>query len=230
MIVSHRHKFIFLKTRKTAGTSIEVALSRVCGDDDIITVIRGEDEDVRRALGYRGPQNYSVPLRRYQRRDWRRLVTKRRRAKFYNHIPATEARAYLGDDVWNSYFKFCFERNPWDRIVSAYFFRKYQIDDPSLSFTDFLQREPPRTFSNYAIYSIGRDVAVDFIGRFENLVADFDKALAQIGIRESLELPRLKAKSRTDKRPYREFLTADQQRLIAERCEPEIQLLDYRFE
>jgi hypothetical protein len=230
MIVSHRHKFIFLKTRKTAGTSIEVALSRVCGDDDIITVIRGEDEDVRRELGYRGPQNYRVPLRRYRRRDWRRLLTKRRPAKFYNHIPAAEARAYLGDDVWNSYFKFCFERNPWDRIVSAYFFRKYQIDDPSLSFRDFLQREPARTFSNYGIYSIGSRVAVDFVGRFENLAADFGKALAQSGISESLELPRLKAKSRTDKRPYREFLTPDQQRLIADRCEAEIELLGYRFE
>ena len=31
MIVSHEHKFIFLKTKKTAGTSIELALSELCG-------------------------------------------------------------------------------------------------------------------------------------------------------------------------------------------------------
>ena len=37
MIVSHKHKFIFLKTKKTAGTSIELALTKLCGDDDIIT-------------------------------------------------------------------------------------------------------------------------------------------------------------------------------------------------
>jgi hypothetical protein len=37
MIVSHKYKFIFLKTKKTAGTSIEISLSRYCDEDDIIT-------------------------------------------------------------------------------------------------------------------------------------------------------------------------------------------------
>ena len=31
MILSHEHKFIFLRTKKTAGTSIELALSELCG-------------------------------------------------------------------------------------------------------------------------------------------------------------------------------------------------------
>ncbi len=51
MIISHKHKFIFIKTRKTSGTSMEISLSQFCGDDDIITPITYEDELVRQHIG-----------------------------------------------------------------------------------------------------------------------------------------------------------------------------------
>lgn len=103
MIVSHRYRFIFLKTRKTAGTSIEVALSRLMGEADIITPIGREDEAVRSQLGYRGPQNFLVSPLRYGVEEWRKLIFERHRTKFYNHIPAREAKRFLGDRIWNSY-------------------------------------------------------------------------------------------------------------------------------
>ena len=37
VIVSHEHEFVFLKTRKTAGTSIEVALARMIEPGAIVT-------------------------------------------------------------------------------------------------------------------------------------------------------------------------------------------------
>ena len=40
MILSHKHKFIFIKTKKTAGTAIEAAISQLCGPDDVITPYR----------------------------------------------------------------------------------------------------------------------------------------------------------------------------------------------
>src|SRR5262245_1397709 len=56
MIVSHRHRFIFLKSKKTAGTSVELALSAVCDAGDIITPLaQPEDEPLRRGLS---PQNW----------------------------------------------------------------------------------------------------------------------------------------------------------------------------
>lgn len=54
MIVSHKYKFIFIKTAKTAGTSTEIALSRICGPDDIITPFMiSEDEELRMSMGGR---------------------------------------------------------------------------------------------------------------------------------------------------------------------------------
>ncbi len=81
MIVSHQHRFVFLKTRKTAGTSVEIALSKICGPDDIISRISPEDEELRAAAGGRGPQNHESPP----------LV---RRA--FNHMPAQKVRKVAG--------------------------------------------------------------------------------------------------------------------------------------
>jgi hypothetical protein len=36
-IISFKNNFIFLKTRKTAGTSIQASLKGICGKEDIVT-------------------------------------------------------------------------------------------------------------------------------------------------------------------------------------------------
>ena len=69
MIVSHKNRFIFLKTRKTAGSSIEIALSKHCGPEDIITKIAPSEEELRLGLGYRGRQNTQIPLNMYRKWD-----------------------------------------------------------------------------------------------------------------------------------------------------------------
>ena len=56
MIVSHSHRFIFIKTRKVAGTSVELFLSQFCGEEDIVTTL-GPDEKLREGMGAR---NYWV--------------------------------------------------------------------------------------------------------------------------------------------------------------------------
>lgn len=58
MIVCHERKIIFVKTKKVGGTSFEIALSKFCGPDCIITPITPADEELRKSLGFRSSQNY----------------------------------------------------------------------------------------------------------------------------------------------------------------------------
>ena len=69
MIINHQHRFIFIKVQKTAGTSVEIALSQFCGPTDVITPLHKKDEVLRESLSFRGPQNYYLPLSSYRREN-----------------------------------------------------------------------------------------------------------------------------------------------------------------
>lgn len=231
MIISHEHKFIFIKTMKTAGTSIEIALSKFCGAGDVITPITPADEAMRRELGFRGAQNYIIPFTRYSAKDWARLVTRRTgRKRFVNHMPARRVRRAIDPEVWNSYFKFCVERNPWDKVVSLYYWRHQSEPRPSLS--QFIQSGEMTIGvrrGGYDVYSIDGQVAVDRILRYERLNEELQDVAAQLKLPGTLQLPRAKGGTRRDRRSYREVLAPEDAAAIAKAYAREIAYMKYEF-
>ena len=210
MIISHEHKFIFLKTKKTAGTAIEAALSELCGPTCVITPYREESEEDRKGLA---PQNYRIehPLKP-KRPLWRRLLGRPERyyhpsVGYYEHMPAHLVRAYVGDEIWRSYFKFAFDRNPWDRQISWYFYKtKTKASQPS--FEDFMASRRRAYVDNHEIYLEGGDLAVDFLGRYEDLETDLAKALRLIGVARRLEVPKANVTPNKETRQdYRSYYT-----------------------
>jgi hypothetical protein len=127
MMVLHGPKIIFLKSRKTAGSSIEIALSAFAKDGDIIAPIDdgSGDDEVRKALGLGQPQNYRKSLREFfltpTYRDFRDLYKGKPLMKFHNHCAARRAKRHLGQSVWSRYTKISVVRNPWDYMVSSYY-------------------------------------------------------------------------------------------------------------
>jgi hypothetical protein len=228
MIISHKYKFIFIKTGKTAGTSTEIALSKYLGDNDIITPISLEDEEIRQSLGYRGPQNCWLPIYQYAPRNLVRLLVKRKRKlKYYNHIDAASIKRHIGEAIWNGYYKFCFSRNPWDRAISLYYWR--HKSEPRPAFSDFVKSEGLKSIvrRGWDLYSIDGEMVVDRVCAYENLAAELELIRETVGIPESLQLPNAKSKYRQGAKLRPSELREEDVNLIQTVASSEIQLMGY---
>jgi len=143
VIISHKYKFIFIKPEKTAGSSLEIALSKYCDQNDIITTI-GE-EYIRKKHGYLGPRNYYsnnidyVNFSKILKHNTKSFIKTFKIIKkfidyknepyfktfykniFYEHINASNIKANVSSKIWDNYFKFTIIRNPVDQFLSYYF-------------------------------------------------------------------------------------------------------------
>ncbi|MEX0450735.1 hypothetical protein V6X62_02735 [Spiribacter sp. 218] len=234
MIVSHRYRFIFLKTGKVGGTSLEIALSKYLGGDDIITPIKAQDERVRANHGFPGPRNYVVPFAERNLYEHARVLRNqlgmggKLPRKYWNHMPAASVRKALGDKIWNSYFKFSVERNPWDQVVSRYYW-----DRPKMSFREFVESGRGYRRCNYDLYSINGLPATDYLICYEKLREGLAEVSDKIGLPENVadifaEI-RAKGQFRPSGSPYREHFDERTREIVRLQYAREICLLGYDF-
>lgn len=229
MILSHKYKFIYLKTLKTASSSIETLLSEICGPDDVVTPAKDSIMKHRGAIKH---QNYilkhpDVPKRKWYKRMLRRPIRHYDPCNgFYEHMPAWRIRKYVGEDVWSNYYKFTFERNPWDRQVSYYHY-KCRDKGKQISFSQFLGNRRKAYVDNWGIYTINNEPSVDFIGRYENLSEDFNLIKSRLGLPEDLVLPRINKSSKT--LDYRNYYSDQTCHLINDWYKNEINQFRYVF-
>lgn len=228
MIISHKYKFIFIKTNKTAGTSIEIGLSKFCGPKDIITPLTPEDEEVRKKLGYRGPQNYHASCCKYGFTDIKNYILKGKKKQiFYNHISAKEVISIIGQKKWDDYFTFCFERNPVDRFISFYYWRNR--DNRFKSVNEFINSSLPNVLKERGcgLYSENDKILVDYIGKYENLQESLSYLEKKLMLPEPIILPFTKVGYRPTNIDPESFLNAAEMDWIRTFFAKEIKLFDY---
>ena len=157
---------------------------------------------------------------------------------------------YLSQETFNDYYKFSFVRNPWERLVSEYFFHRY---NRRFSFKDFvLKGFPEKSMKDLYrhimpqydfLYNPSGELLVDFVGKFENLQADFNIICETLNINNST-LPHFNAYkpmrsirsilknfllARSRKSRYTDYYDMVLQEVVGEMYEKDIEAFGYQF-
>ena len=217
MIISHKHKFIFIHIPKCAGSTVTYSLLNNL--------------------------YFNLP----RKEDWRYSDLNRNIAEVFQSNPIQGNSTYLDQHDTlktlndylnkkklniNDYFKFSFMRNPWERRVSQYQYAKrmamvtgsdWAMRISSMSFHEFITQ---RNDSQLNWVSDKKDnIAVDFLGSGRNLQEDFNIICDQIKITKQ-ELPH---KNATKHKHYTEYYNDETRQIVAEKCAKDIQYFNYKF-
>lgn len=219
VVVSHRHRFIYLKTGKTAGTSVEIYFERFCIDPEQPFDEVHEHEALVSdwgIVGYRGPN----PVGQL----------------WFNHMPAASVRDLVGPEVWNGYYKFCVVRNPFDKAVSTFWFQISDLERRRLAGAPFADvRKAFRVWALGSPFVDDRDVflidghpIVNFFVRYEQLADDLEVVCRKVGVAwDPTRLGRYKANYRPRREPFDAYYGDDTAALVSEAYRWEIQHLGY---
>lgn len=170
MIVSHSRRFVFLKPTKAAGSTVQAILSLHCDSRDIVP--RSNHWTEHPALARLRPYNYRLPLRGNVRGYISQALRGTKLPSHPQHATAKYVKQLLGETTWNDYKKISVVRNPFDRIVSWYYWTSKGGYRDSVPFEDYVLDAGKILTSPRRQYFIeGLEVA-DWYVRVEHMESD----------------------------------------------------------
>jgi hypothetical protein len=137
------------------------------------------------------------------------------------------------------YFKFCFVRNPWDRALSLYRYRRkiFGFSAKITTHKDFIiqviepYHNPTNVWKHFNdpqlnwICNQKGQVMADYIGRYENLQEDFNVICNKIGIPQK----KLLHTNSTTHKHYSEYYDDETREIIAQKYAKDIEYFGYEF-
>ena len=207
MIISHAHGYIFFAVPKTATHSVREALR----------ISKGENDWEQQILF--GEQ--TIPIEEIARIQ-------------HGHISAREIEPVLAREQWQTYSKFAFVRNPYDRFVSICAF--LNRDNPnfkanSLSWMKlaiqrpaFRQRILVRPQYQQLINRDG-EIAMDFVGHYECLQQSLDTILKKM----NLDPVTLKVRNKSEHAGYRHYYDDELREWVADFYREDLAKFNYSF-
>ena len=209
MIISFKHKFIYVKNRKVGGTSLEKYLIDKLIDPSI---------DVHTGSKIDNYQSNKIKMTDGQ--------------EVSGHISIIDISRILKKNLENlmsEFFIFSIERNPFDKVVSSYHFHKKDED-----FLDFIKNTKflPKDWNKYALNNniIGR---VYLYEEFEKL---FDSLNVILSLNKNnllnfseFKYYNLKSNFRPKDTPYQNYYCDESKKFVESYFKQEIERFNYAF-
>jgi Sulfotransferase family len=218
MLISYSHRFIFFHIGKTGGMSMREVLQNLSQEPEKFKIPRPP-----KLLNGQPNKMYDV---------WQTLLL---------HAKARDAQQELAAEVFDSFYKFAFVRNPWDWQVSIYHFI---LREPTSSthnqvkalgsFSAFIQwvidtpSPYPKGITKHQhemITDTEGKLLVDFVGHYETLQDDFEFLRKKLGI--EAQLPHINKSQHSN---YQQYYTPHTRQLVADYFHTDIELFGYTFE
>ena len=200
-MISFEKKFIFIHIPKTAGTSIEKTI-----EDKSCIFKRNQWSD--KPLGFNAPLNHLT-------------------------INQVEVSKKIKRTDIETFFKFTFVRNPWDRVISECFCSHIQlifkdcksINDKIRVVCSLAEKGYGGHCKKQVHFTTSSNYTMDYVGRYENLVNDFNCICKQLGI-EQKDLPQTNKSKRVS---YKDYFNQEMIDLVARTYSDDINNFNYDF-
>ena len=219
MLISYKHKFIFIHIFKTAGTSISV---RLAPHSRLIDAL---------IYGHWSTRKFFNALNILLNRKSTEFLT-----GFKPHATAMEAKQKLPPSIYDEFFKFAFVRNPWDLHVSLYHYlcknKKHPLSKTvrQKSFEEFIEwyiGTDPKTQLDFVANPAG-EIIVDFIGKFENLSKDYNYIQTRLEI-NGPALPMVNVSTNRASSDFRSYYNDKTYELVERYFYKDIETFNYQF-
>jgi hypothetical protein len=207
MLLSRKHRFIFIHIYKTAGSSIKSVMRPLAADPWQIYA-----SAILRRIGISALSIQPLPA----------------------HSKAIDVVRFLGPQEFAKYFSFAIVRNPWDWQVSLYHYMRkerthhqHSLARQFANFEEYIEwrcSEDVRYQLDFVDSPAG-DQLVDYVGKLETIDQDFAYICNRLGI--EAELPRLNVSNTT---PWRSFYNTRTRNLVSDAFLPDIERFGYRFD
>jgi len=248
VIISHLYRFIYLKNYKVAGSSIESFFGQFCIDPALqssyeFTDICDECITPYGIVNKRYGENFDLSENKLHIVKWiKEYVHNNHNTNtilWFPHKSAKHIREDIGEEIFNQYLKFCVIRNPYDTIISAYFWSKayYNITHDFKTYCkQYCKQNMVSRNNNYIRHDnnrlfIDNQPVCDYYIRYEHLKEDTTQLLEKLGITNYNldDLPHHKGGFRPKDKPYQEYYDDETRELVYETFKQIIDMFHYTF-